>query len=303
MIYTVTFNPSLDYIVSVDDFKLGLTNRTSSELILPGGKGTNVSTVLKNLGFESTALGFVAGFTGNEIVKRLNDMGIKSDFISIENGISRINLKLKSIDGTEINGAGPDISDEKVNELMDKLNQLKEGDVLVLAGSIPSSMSDNIYRDIMADLKDRGVMIVVDATKDLLLNVLEYHPFLIKPNNHELGEIFDVKLTTREEVIPYGRKLQEKGARNVLVSMAGEGAVLIAEDGQVFDAPAPKGKLINGVGAGDSMVAGFVAGWIEKQDYEYAFHMGVASGSASAFSENLATKEEIINVYNQVMGK
>ena len=281
MIYTVTFNPSLDYIVSVDDFKLGLTNRTSSELILPGGKGTNVSTVLKNLGLESTALGFVAGFTGNEIVKRLNDMGIKSDFISIENGISRINLKLKSIDGTEING----------------------GDVLVLAGSIPSSMSDNIYRDIMADLKDRGVMIVVDATKDLLLNVLEYHPFLIKPNNHELGEIFDVKLTTREEVIPYGRKLQEKGARNVLVSMAGEGAVLIAEDGQVFDAPAPKGKLINGVGAGDSMVAGFVAGWIEKQDYEYAFHMGVASGSASAFSENLATKEEIINVYNQVMGK
>ena len=290
MIYTVTFNPSLDYIVSVDDFKLGLTNRTSSELILPGGKGTNVSTVLKNLGFESTALGFVAGFTGNEIVKRLNDMGIKSDFISIENGISRINLKLKSIDGTEINGAGPDISEEKVNKLMDKLNQLKEGDVLVLAGSIPSSMSDNIYRDIMADLKDRGVMIVVDATKDLLLNVLEYHPFLIKPNNHELGEIFDVKLTTREEVIPY-------------VSMAGEGAVLIAEDGQVFDAPAPKGKLINGVGAGDSMVAGFVAGWIEKQDYEYAFHMGVASGSASAFSENLATKEEIINVYNQVMGK
>ena len=303
MIYTVTFNPSLDYIVSVDDFKLGLTNRTSSELILPGGKGTNVSTVLKNLGFESTALGFVAGFTGNEIVKRLNDMGIKSDFISIENGISRINLKLKSIDGTEINGAGPDISEEKVNKLMDKLNQLKEGDVLVLAGSIPSSMSDNIYRDIMADLKDRGVMIVVDATKDLLLNVLEYHPFLIKPNNHELGEIFDVKLTTREEVIPYGRKLQEKGARNVLVSMAGEGAVLIAEDGQVFDTPAPKGKLINGVGAGDSMVAGLVAGWIEKQDYEYAFHMGVSSGSASAFSENLATKEEIINVYNQVMGK
>mgnify|MGYP000861476059 FL=1 len=300
MIYTVTFNPSLDYIVSVDDFKLGLTNRTSSELILPGGKGTNVSTVLKNLGFESTALGFVAGFTGNEIVKRLNDMGIKSDFISIENGISRINIKLKSIDGTEINGAGPDISEEKVNKLMDKLNQLKEGDVLVLAGSIPSSMSDNIYRDIMADLKDRGVMIVVDATKDLLLNVLEYHPFLIKPNNHELGEIFDVKLTTREEVIPYGRKLQEKGARNVLVSMAGEGAVLIAEDGQVFDTPAPKGKLINGVGAGDSMVAGFVAGWIEKQDYEYAFHMGVASGSASAFSENLATKEEIMDLYEKV---
>lgn len=303
MIYTVTFNPSLDYIVSVDDFKLGLTNRTSSELILPGGKGTNVSTVLKNLGLESTALGFVAGFTGNEIVKRLNDMGIKSDFISIENGISRINLKLKSIDGTEINGAGPDISEEKVNKLMDKLNQLKEGDVLVLAGSIPSSMSDNIYRDIMADLKDRGVMIVVDATKDLLLNVLEYHPFLIKPNNHELGEIFDVKLTTREEVIPYGRKLQEKGARNVLVSMAGEGAVLIAEDGQVFDAPAPKGKLINGVGAGDSMVAGFVAGWIEKQDYEYAFHMGVVIRKCKRFFRKSCNKRRNYKCLQSGYGK
>ena len=303
MICTVTFNPSLDYIVSVEDFKLGLTNRTSSELMLPGGKGINVSTVLMNLGIENTALGFMAGFVGDEIVRKLEEMGVRSDFIRIPEGVSRINLKLKSIDGTEINGMGPEISAEKVQELMKKLDRLKEGDVLFLAGSIPSSMSDNIYRDIMADLKDRGVMIVVDATKDLLLNVLEYHPFLIKPNNHELGEIFDVKLTTREEVIPYGRKLQEKGARNVLVSMAGEGAVLIAEDGQVFDAPAPKGKLINGVGAGDSMVAGFVAGWIEKQDYEYAFHMGVASGSASAFSENLATKEEIINVYNQVMGK
>ena len=303
MICTVTFNPSLDYIVSVEDFKLGLTNRTSSELMLPGGKGINVSTVLMNLGIENTALGFMAGFVGDEIVRKLEEMGVRSDFIRIPEGVSRINLKLKSIDGTEINGMGPEISAEKVQELMKKLDTLKEGDVLFLAGSIPSSMSDNIYRDIMADLKDRGVMIVVDATKDLLLNVLEYHPFLIKPNNHELGEIFDVKLTTREEVIPYGRKLQEKGARNVLVSMAGEGAVLIAEDGQVFDAPAPKGKLINGVGAGDSMVAGFVAGWIEKQDYEYAFHMGVASGSASAFSENLATKEEIINVYNQVMGK
>ena len=243
----------------------------------------------------------MAGFTGNEIVKRLNDMGIKSDFISIENGISRINLKLKSIDGTEINGAGPDISEEKVNKLMDKLNQLKEGDVLVLAGSIPSSMSDNIYRDIMADLKDRGVMIVVDATKDLLLNVLEYHPFLIKPNNHELGEIFDVKLTTREEVIPYGRKLQEKGARNVLISMAGEGAVLIAENGEVYSSPAPKGTLVNGVGAGDSMVAGFMAGWMEKQDYEHAFHMGVATGSASAFSEYLATRPEVEEVYKQLV--
>lgn len=303
MIYTVTFNPSLDYIVSVDDFKLGLTNRTSSELMLPGGKGINVSIVLKNLGIQSTALGFMAGFTGKEIARRLEEEGVASDFIQIEEGISRINLKLKSIDGTEINGSGPKIPKEKVEELMKRLNTMKEGDVLFLAGSIPASMPDDIYSRIMKELKDKGIMIVVDATRDLLMNVLEYRPFLIKPNNHELGEIFEVALKTREDVIPYGRKLQEKGARNVLVSMAGEGAVLIAEDGQVFDAPAPKGKLINGVGAGDSMVAGFVAGWIEKQDYEYAFHMGVASGSASAFSENLATKEEIINVYNQVMGK
>ena len=303
MIYTVTFNPSLDYIVSVDGFKLGLTNRTSSELMLPGGKGINVSIVLKNLGIQSTALGFMAGFTGKEIARRLEEEGVASDFIQIEEGISRINLKLKSIDGTEINGSGPKIPKEKVEELMKRLNTMKEGDVLFLAGSIPASMPDDIYSRIMKELKDKGIMIVVDATRDLLMNVLEYRPFLIKPNNHELGEIFEVTLKTREDVIPYGRKLQEKGARNVLVSMAGEGAVLIAEDGQVFDAPAPKGKLINGVGAGDSMVAGFVAGWIEKQDYEYAFHLGVASGSASAFSENLATKEEIINVYNQVMGK
>ena len=303
MIYTVTFNPSLDYVIGAEKLEPGKINRTTRENIYPGGKGNNVSVVLSNLGHKSKALGFVSGFTGEALEKMLDDFGCYTDFIQLDNGFTRINVKINAGEETEINGQGPRISEEAIGKLYEKLDALTKGDVLVLAGSIPSSMSDNIYRDIMADLKDRGVMIVVDATKDLLLNVLEYHPFLIKPNNHELGEIFDVKLTTREEVIPYGRKLQEKGARNVLVSMAGEGAVLIAEDGQVFDAPAPKGKLINGVGAGDSMVAGFVAGWIEKQDYEYAFHMGVASGSASAFSENLATKEEIINVYNQVMGK
>lgn len=300
MIYTVTFNPSLDYIVSVDDFKLGLTNRTSSELMLPGGKGINVSIVLKNLGIQSTALGFMAGFTGKEIARRLEEEGVASDFIQIEEGISRINLKLKSIDGTEINGSGPKIPKEKVEELMKRLNTMKEGDVLFLAGSIPASMPDDIYSRIMKELKDKGVMIVVDATRDLLMNVLEYRPFLIKPNNHELGEIFEVTLKTREDVIPYGRKLQEKGARNVLISMAGEGAVLVAEDGQVFEKPAPKGTLVNGVGAGDSMVAGFMAGWMEKQDHEYAFHMGISAGSASAFSENLATREEIQAVYEQV---
>lgn len=300
MICTVTFNPSLDYIVSVEDFKLGLTNRTSSELMLPGGKGINVSTVLMNLGIGNTALGFTAGFVGDEIIRRLQEMGVKSDFIQIGDGVSRINVKLKSIDGTEINGAGPVIGKEKVEQLMEKLDTLGEGDVLFLAGSIPSSMPDDMYEQIMARLDGKGVMIVVDATKDLLVNVLKYHPFLVKPNNHELGEIFGVELKTREDVIPYGKKLQEKGARNVLISMAGEGAVLVSEDGQVFEEPAPKGTLVNGVGAGDSMVAGFVAGWMEKKNYEHAFHMGIAAGSASAFSENLATRKEIEEVYRQV---
>lgn len=302
MIYTVTFNPSLDYIVSVENFQLGITNRTSSELMLPGGKGINVSTVLMNLGIENKALGFVAGFVGDEIIRRLEEMGVQNGFIRIEEGVSRINLKLKSIDGTEINGQGPVISPEYVEELMKQLDRLGEGDVLFLSGSIPSSMPDDAYQKIMERLDGRGVQIVVDATKDLLLNVLEYHPFLIKPNNHELGELFGVELKTREEVIPYAKKLQEKGAVNVLVSMAGEGAVLIDANEDVYMAPAPKGTLVNGVGAGDSMVAGFMAGWLEKQDYEHAFCMGVSAGSASAFSEHLATKAEIEAVYQQVTG-
>lgn len=302
MIYTVTFNPSLDYIVSVENFQLGLINRTSSELMLPGGKGVNVSTVLMNLGIENTALGFAAGFVGDEIVRQMEEMGVQNGFIRIEEGVSRINLKLKSIDGTEINGQGPVISPEHVEELMKQLDRLGEGDVLFLSGSIPSSMPDDAYQKIMERLDGRGVQIVVDATKDLLLNVLEYHPFLIKPNNHELGELFGVELKTREEVIPYAKKLQEKGAVNVLVSMAGEGAVLIDANEDVYMAPTPKGTLVNGVGAGDSMVAGFMAGWLEKQDYEHAFCMGVSAGSASAFSEHLATKAEIEAVYQQVTG-
>ncbi len=301
MIYTVTFNPSLDYIVSVDEFKLGLTNRTSSELLLPGGKGINVSTILTNLGIESTALGFVAGFTGDEIIRRVEQIGVRSDFIRIEDGISRINVKLKSIDGTEINGMGPDISSEKTEELMKKLDVLDEGDVLVLAGSIPASMPDDIYSRILKRLEGKGVTFVVDATGGLLLNVLKYHPFLIKPNNHELGDLFGVELKTRKEVVPYGRKLQEMGAKNVLISMAGEGAVLVAEDGSVYDTPAPKGVLVNAVGSGDSMVAGFTAGWMEKKDYRHAFYMGVAAGSASAFSEYLATKDEIMELYQKIV--
>ncbi len=293
LIYTVTFNPSLDYIVGVKDFKLGATNRTSYEQMLAGGKGINVSYVLKNLGFESTAIGFLAGFVGEELKRRIVADGINADFLTLEDGISRINVKLKDIDGTEINGMGPDIAPDKVKELRAKINALKAGDILVLAGSIPQSMPDTIYMDIMADLQGRGVNIVVDATRDLLMNVLSYKPFLIKPNNHELGEIFGVVLRKREEVIPYARKLQEKGARNVLVSMAGEGAVLIDENGREYMSEAPEGKVVNAVGAGDSMVAGFIAGYLEKKDYEYAFHKGLAAGSASAFSEQLATDEEV----------
>ena len=300
MIYTVTFNPSLDYIVSVEDFKTGITNRTSSELILPGGKGLNVSMVLGNLGLENTALGFAAGFTGAEIVRRVEEMGVKADFIPVPGGISRINLKLKSIEGTEINGCGPVIGKDALEQLLEKLAVLGEGDVLVLAGSIPRSVPDDIYGEILRRLSGKAVMTVVDAERELLVKVLEYHPFLVKPNNHELGEIFGLELADREAVIPYAKRLREMGAGNVLVSLAGEGAVLAAEDGNIYEAPAPKGKLINGVGAGDSMVAGFLAGWMRKKDYRHAFHMGMAAGSASAFSEFLATREEVMAVYRQL---
>lgn len=300
MVYTVTFNPSLDYIVSVNDFALGKTNRTRTEQMFAGGKGINVSIVLNNLGIKSTALGFTAGFTGEEIEKNVRDMGFKSDFIRVKDGFSRINVKLKDFDGTEINGKGPDISEAETEALLKKLDGLKAGDVLVLAGSIPESIPDDIYSTILSRLQGRDILFAVDATKDLLLNVLKYKPFLIKPNNHELGEIFGTELKTRESVVPYAKELQKMGAANVLVSMAGEGAVLLSENGDVYMTEAPKGRLINAVGAGDSMVAGFVAGWLEKKDYRHAFKMGVATGSASAFSEFLATKEQAEAVYKQL---
>ena len=292
MIYTVTFNPSLDYIVGTEGFQLGNTNR-----MLPGGKGINVSTVLKNLGIESTALGFTAGFTGEEIRRRVDRLGLRSEFIDVGNGFSRINVKMKEFDGTEINGQGPVIGEDAVRRLMERLDSLEEGDTLVLAGSIPASMPDSIYSDILARLEGKGVVSIVDATKDLLLNVLKYRPFLIKPNHHELGEIFGVDLERREDVVPYAEKLQEQGAQNVLVSMGGKGAVLLDAEGSVHMLPVPKGTLVNAVGSGDSMVAGFLAGWTEKKDYEHAFRMGISAGSASAFSELLATKEEILGLY------
>lgn len=298
MIYTVTFNPAIDYAIGVENLQPGMTNRASYEQLLPGGKGLNVSTILNNLGIENTALGFIAGFTGKEIKRSFEALGGKSDFIELKNGISRINVKIKSDKETEINAVGPVIDDVAMSELLKKLNMLKDGDTLILAGSIPSSLPDSLYSDIMKMLSDRNIMIAVDATKDLLINVLAHKPFLVKPNNHELGEIFGVTLKTREEVVPYAKKLQEKGAKNVLISMAGEGAVLIAKTGDVLMSEAPKGTVKNSVGAGDSMVAGFIAGWYEKRDYKHAFKMGLSAGSASAFSEMLATKSEIERVYN-----
>lgn len=298
MIYTVTFNPALDYALGVEHLEPGMTNRSHYEQLLPGGKGLNVSTILNNLGIENIAFGFIAGFTGEEIKRSFEEFGGMSDFTVLKGGISRINVKIKADTETEINAKGPVIDDEALSELIGKVNRLKDGDILVLAGSIPTTLPDSLYSEIMKLLSDRDIMIAVDATKDLLLNVLPYKPFLIKPNNHELGEIFGVTLKTREDVVPYAKKLQERGARNVLVSMAGEGAVLVAENGEVLKSEAPKGKVINSVGAGDSMVAGFIAGWCERQDYAHAFKMGLASGSASAFSEVLATKPEIEKVYN-----
>lgn len=300
MIYTVTFNPSLDYIVSMNGFEMGMTNRTTGEQMFPGGKGINVSIVLGNLGIESTALGFTAGFTGEQIEREVRKIGLLTDFIHIDKGFSRINVKLKDYEGTEINGMGPEIGQIHVNELFEKLDRLEADDILILAGSIPKSLPDSMYSDILERLQKKGVLFVVDATQELLLNVLQYKPFLIKPNNHELGEIFGVTLETREDVVPYAKKLQERGARNVLVSMAGQGAVLVDEDRAVHMLAAPKGKLVNAVGAGDSMVAGFVAGWTKEQDYDYAFRMGISAGSASAFSELLATREEIERVFESI---
>ena len=294
MIYTVTFNPSLDYIVRMDHFEAGAINRVSYEQVLAGGKGINVSIVLHNLGHESTALGFVAGFTGAEIEHKLDAFPVKHDFVHLENGFSRINVKAKAENETEINGQGPDISEAAQKKLFEKLDTLGKGDTLVLAGSIPKTLPDDIYERIMERLDGRGIRIVVDAEKKLLLNVLKYHPFLIKPNNHELGDMFGVVLKTDEEIVTYAKKLQETGATNVLISMAGDGAILLTADGKHYKSPAPKGKLVNSVGAGDSMVAGFLTGCIESHDdLETAFYMGVATGSASAFSENLATRPEV----------
>ncbi|MDD8049424.1 MAG: 1-phosphofructokinase [Thomasclavelia sp.] len=303
MIYTVTFNPALDYVVDVKEFTSGITNRSSSETMYYGGKGINVSFVLKQLGYDSVAFGFEAGFTGKELIKGIEQMGITSDLIHLDEGMTRINVKIRSNDESEINCVGPNIPDNKIKELFNKLDQLQKDDILILSGSIPSSMSDSIYEDILSFLKDKGVLFVVDATKDLLLNVLKYKPFLIKPNNHELGEMFNTTLKTDDEIITYAKKLQEKGARNVLISMAGDGSILVDEIGGVYKAGVPAGKVKNSVGAGDSMVAGFVAGYLNNHDYKEALQLAGACGSATAYSESLASRKDIDRLLKEIQDK
>lgn len=299
MIYTVTFNPALDYVVRMDELALGQVNRTVSEDVQLGGKGINVSWVLRELGHENVALGFVAGFTGKAIEDGLAAKGVATDFIHLPAGLTRINVKLKAGEETEINGKGPDISAEALEELFHKLDALGEGDVLVLAGSIPASMPSDVYESILARLEGKKVLCAVDATRDLLVNVLKYRPFVIKPNNHELGEIFGRTLTTDEEIRECAAKLQEQGARNVLVSMAGDGAMLLDENGVCHRLAAHKGKVKNSVGAGDSMVAGFLAGYLDSGDYGQALRVGSAAGSATAFSDVLATRPEIEALLNK----
>ena len=290
MIYTVTFNPAIDYVVHFDDLKVGEINRNVSEEFQFGGKGINVSNVLRTLGFDTVALGFVAGFIGEGFEKGLAEMGLKTDLIHVKEGMTRINVKVKAAEETEINGIGPVITEEDMEELNRKLDAIGPDDVLVLSGSIPACLSGDTYEKIMARLDGRGIRIAVDATKDLLVNVLKYHPFLIKPNNHVLGEIFGKVLKTDEEIAECARKMQEMGGRNILVSMAGDGALLLDENRQTHRIGCPKGKVVNSVGAGDSMVAGFLAGWLGTGDYGYALKLGTAAGSATAFSIGLAEK-------------
>lgn len=300
MIYTVTFNPALDYILELDKLEIGKIQKSKNELILPGGKGINVSTVLTNLEIDNIALGYKAGFVGAELERLLRNMKVKTDFIDLEEGNSRINVKISGEEETAINTNGPQISENKILELLEKLKTLNENDYLVLSGSIPSSIKDDIYEKICSIVKKQNVKIVVDATKNLLVQALKYNPFLIKPNNEELGEIFGVEIHTKEDAYVYGKKLKEMGAQNVLVSMGKIGAALIDEAGQEYFIKSPEGKRVNTVGSGDSMVAGFIAGFLKYNNYNDALRMGVSAGSASALSKYLATKEEVYNLFNNI---
>lgn len=299
MIYTVTFNPSLDYILDLSELNMNHVNRTSAERILPGGKGINVSIVLHNLGVDNKAICFISGFTGDALKTLLQQHDMNADYINISQGLTRINVKLRSGGETEINGQGPEIKSEDIAELYEKLGYLDEEDYLVLAGSLPDTMSKSTYMDIMQMLQYNNSKIIVDATGELLLNVLPYKPFLIKPNNHELGNLFGVEVNTREDAVKYAKKLIEKGARNVLVSMSASGAVMVTEDGNVYEADAPHGEVKNSVGAGDAMLAGFLAGYIKYGDFDKAFKLGICAGSASAFSEEMATRDEVMKLYEE----
>ena len=303
MIYTVTLNPALDYVVQVNELTIGAINRAETEAVYPGGKGINVSAVLKQLGHESMALGFVAGFTGNQLIRELKEKELKCDFISVERGMTRINIKVKGQRETEINGCGPEVSPVALQVLMIQMERLKPGDVLILSGSIPKTMPKDIYEKLMMRLKGRGVDIVVDTSGEALVGILKYEPFLIKPNHLELGELFETIIESHEDAHVYASKLQEMGARNVLVSMAEKGAVLLTEEGGFYACEAPSGDVKNSVGAGDSLVAGFVAAYLETGDMEQAFHMGIAAGSASAFSEYLASGRDILEVFRKTFGK
>ena len=300
MIYTITFNPALDYISQVENFEIGKINRTQTEKILPGGKGLNVSIVLKNLGIESTALGFVAGFTGEELKTDIEQRGIKTDFVKVEKGLTRINVKISSKEETALNGNGPEVTEENTEQLLKKIDNIKSDDTVILAGNIPKCINNNIYEIICKKLEQNKVRFIVDATKELLMNVLKYKPFLIKPNREELEETFKEKIETKEEIVEHAKRLQEIGAQNVLISLGGEGAILVTTENKEYFLNAPKGKVLNTVGAGDSMVAGFVAGYEKSGDYEYAFKVGIATGSASAFSMNLATAEEVANLLKEI---
>lgn len=299
MVYTVTFNPAIDYVVYTDEMKIGVVNRAQDEKIYFGGKGINVSIILNELGIKSEALGFVAGFTGEAIEKGMAEYGIKTDFIHLDNGFSRINIKIRSTAETELNGQGPKIPEKKIDELFQKFDKIKNGDTIVLAGSIPSSLPLDIYEKILKYLHNKNVRTVVDATGDLLVNVLKYKPFLIKPNNFELSEIFGVTLKTTKDISDCALKLKEMGAVNVLVSMAGYGALLVDEDGKIHVCGVCKGNVKNSVGAGDSMVAGFIAG-CENGNYEYALKLGTAAGGATAFSDGLAQKDLIYSLLEQL---
>ena len=298
MIYTITFNPALDYITQVENFKIGEINRTKTETILPGGKGLNVSIVLKNLGIENTALGFVAGFTGEELIHQMESQGVQTDFVKVEKGITRINIKISSmnenkVEETALNGMGPQITKGDIDVLFEKIQKMSTKDIVILSGSIPKNIDNDIYERICKQLNEKGITFIVDSTQELLMNVLKYQPFLIKPNKEELEETLNCKISTKEDIVNAAKELKKMGAQNVLVSLGNEGALLLTEEDKTYYSKAPRGQVVNTVGSGDSTVAGFLAGYYQTQDYEYALKVGVAAGSASAFSIRLATKRDV----------